>query len=137
MATETANGAPTGLSARARWTTAIVGGVVLIAAGLYASRDALTSQTRTIRGRVVSVDAVTRAATLEITHPKTGAPLELFGSIAPDCLIEKDGAAAQLADLTQGAQVEVTGSISASRRLTAHRVLVLPAMTSTSAPAQP
>jgi hypothetical protein len=79
---------------------------------------------RTVSGQIVSIDAASRTAALEIVHPKTGEKLQLEGQVPLDCNIVIDGRPASLADLRPGERVEVAGIIHRDRTLSANRVRV-------------
>jgi hypothetical protein len=77
---------------------------------------------RNVSGRIVSIDAASRTASLEIVHPKTGATLQLEGHVPLDCNILIDGRPASLAELRAGERVDVEGIIHRDRTLSANRV---------------
>lgn len=95
---------------------------------------------REVEGRIVTLDAAARTATLEFKHPKTGESITLAGDVTPTCDIRIDGQAAQLADLKVGEKVKVKGRMYRlsnevhAERVTANRATSQPASSESTKP---
>lgn len=95
-------------------TRIIVGilGVLAIAigGGVYVM-NSMKPVERDITGMVTGIDPAKGQATLEIIHPKTGKPIALTGTVAPDCVITRDGESIALADINVGDKVWAMGKL--------------------------
>lgn len=111
----------------------IIGVVIIVGAGItYVTRMQQPIEREGIEGIITQLDPLTRAASLEIMHPKTGRPIEIEGEVAADCLILRDGQQISMADLEPGVSIKADGLLyPLSRRIVATRVEVVPAAAGT------
>lgn len=88
-------------------------GVAVVAAGgagLLWSRSA-SPKVREVEATITFVDPVARRASIETTHPKSGAAVEVNGEVPSECMITVNGEPADLADLQVGDVAIVRGRI--------------------------
>lgn len=102
--------------------------VVLVIAGIIGGvtyyRQMSQMTTRSITGRVLSIDPATRKASMEFTHPKTGKTFQLSGVVPPECSITIDGRIGTLDEIKAGETIEVYGTLYRSGEMHAQRVTV-------------
>jgi hypothetical protein len=132
---------------RTRPIIAIFGVVVVAILCVASARKLLRTETRTMTGTIVRLDAAKRVATLELVHPKTGRTIQVEGYAPADCEIRIDGKPAAITDLKVGDRAEVEGVIHWDRSISANWVHVLrtaptaptssPATQPATAPTQP
>ncbi len=93
--------------------TLLLVGVGIIAAGgasLLLTRSA-SPKVREVEATITFVDPTERRASIETTHPRSGAAIEVDGEIPPECTITINGEPADLGDLHIGDSAVVRGRI--------------------------
>jgi hypothetical protein len=83
----------------------VAGGVVLLRI-----RSA-SPKVREVEATITFVDPSARRASIETTHPKSGAAVEVNGEVPPECTITINGQPADLADLRVGDSAVVRGRV--------------------------
>ncbi len=107
-------------------TRVIVGiiGVVVVLAIATQVRKGKSKTIRQIEGKITAVDVVTRTASIEFVHPKSGQVHEISSYVPPNCEIMIDGQPGEMADIQVGEMVRAEGAIGRDNEVSVKRVWV-------------
>lgn len=96
--------------------------VIVVGVSIY-FRQSAQSEPRTVVGSITAIEG--DRVTARVPHPKTGQPIELSTTLAPNCPITLDGRPIALADLRVGDRISADGSlVRGSGRIVVHAVRV-------------
>ncbi len=136
---ETATPARTGAapSSAPSTTRIVIFAIIVIVVGVSIYfRQSAQSEPRTVTGAITAIEG--DRVTARVPHPKTGQPIELSTTLAPNCPITLDGRPISLADLRIGDRISADGSlVRGSGRIVVHAVRVERAAASAPAASAP